>query len=153
VRFQPYGPTSVGGDIRPRDSLPYSARILLFAIQRYAGRLECSLFHGFCNLSLAEFERLPKRDTQRVLLPTLRVLLRYLSDTGAIPKDEAPPGMTTRRHVHLPRQLSREQVEALFDASLGKKTRTEGQGAFVSFSSAGTTGILRVTDNGKNPFS
>jgi hypothetical protein len=55
----------------------------------------------------------------------LRGLLRYLSNTGAIPKvwDEAPPGMTTRRHVHLPRQLSREQVEAPFDASQGKKTR------------------------------
>jgi hypothetical protein len=31
-------------------------------------------------------------------------------------------------------------------------TCTEGQGASASLSSAGTAGILKVIDNGKNPF-
>jgi hypothetical protein len=44
---KPLGIGHLGGfnltvNLRPRGSLLYSARILLFAIQRYAGRLECS---------------------------------------------------------------------------------------------------------------
>jgi integrase/recombinase XerD len=82
-------------------------------------------FTDFVSFLTAEFERLPNRDTQRVLLTTMRVILRYLSDAGAIPKgwDEALPGTATCRHAHLPRQLSREQVEALLAASQGKKPR------------------------------
>jgi integrase/recombinase XerD len=82
-------------------------------------------FTDFVSFLTAEFERLPNRDTQRVPLTTVRVILRYLSEMGAIPKgwDEALPGTATRRHVHLPRQLSREQVRALFAASQGKKPR------------------------------
>jgi hypothetical protein len=61
--------------------------------------------------------------------------------------------MTTRRHVHLPRQLSREQVEALFDASQDKKTRTERQGRFCFFFFGWDYRQPRVIDNGNNPFS
>ncbi|MGA2890752.1 MAG: hypothetical protein ABSE51_22225 [Terracidiphilus sp.] len=43
-------------------------------------------FTDFVSFLTAEFERLPNRDTQRVLLTTVRVILRYLSDMGAIPK-------------------------------------------------------------------
>lgn len=73
----------------------------------------------------AEFERLPNRGTQRVLLVAMRAILRYLAEKNAIPQgwDEALPGTATRRHAHLPRQLSREQVRALFVASQGKKPR------------------------------
>lgn len=73
----------------------------------------------------AEFERFPNRGTQRVLLVALRTILRYLAEKNAIPQgwDEALPGPATRRHAHLPRQLSKEQVRALFVASRGKKPR------------------------------
>jgi site-specific recombinase XerD len=82
-------------------------------------------FTDFVSFLTAEFERLPNRDTQRVLLTTVRVILRYLAETGVIPNgwDAALPGTTTRRHAHLPRQLSREQIRALFAASQGKKPR------------------------------
>lgn len=82
-------------------------------------------FADFVSFLTAEFERLPNRGTQQVLLTTVRAILRYLAETGAIPKgwDEALPGTTTRRHAHLPRQLSREQVRALFAASQGKNPR------------------------------
>ena len=73
----------------------------------------------------AEFERLPNRGTQRVILTAMRTILRYLAETNAIPQgwDEAVPGAATRRHAHLPKQLSREQVQALFVASQGRKPR------------------------------
>lgn len=73
----------------------------------------------------AEFERLPNRGTQRVVLTATRTILRYLAETNAIPHgwDEAVPGTATRRHAHLPRQLSREQVRALFVASQGRLPR------------------------------
>jgi integrase/recombinase XerD len=73
----------------------------------------------------AEFERLPNRGTQRVVLTAMRTILRYLAETNAIPHgwDEALPGTPTRRHADLPRQLSREQVRALFVASRGKQPR------------------------------
>lgn len=48
-----------------------------------------------------------------------------------VPKgwDEALPRTTTRRHAHLPRQVSREQVSALFRESRGQQVdRTSGSG-------------------------
>jgi site-specific recombinase XerD len=71
----------------------------------------------------AEFERFPNRGTQRASLTSMRTLLRYLAEKSMVPKgwDEALPRTTTRRHAHLPRQLSREQVRALFRASQGNK--------------------------------
>jgi hypothetical protein len=58
-------------------------------------------FTDFVTFLTAEFERLPNRDTQRVLLTTLRVIFRYPSETGAIPRgwDEALPRTATRRHA------------------------------------------------------
>jgi len=71
----------------------------------------------------AEFERFPNRGTQRALLTSVRTLLRYLAEKNMVPKgwDESLPRTTTRRHAHLPRQISREQVRALFRASRGNK--------------------------------
>lgn len=69
-----------------------------------------------------EFERYPSRGTQRVLLTNMRTILRYFAEKNIVPKgwDEALPGATTRRHAHLPRKLSPDQVRALFRASQGK---------------------------------
>jgi integrase/recombinase XerD len=71
----------------------------------------------------AEFEHFPNRGTQRALLTSMRTLLRYLAEKNMVPKgwDESLPRTTTRRHAHLPRQISREQVRALFRASRGNK--------------------------------
>jgi integrase/recombinase XerD len=71
----------------------------------------------------AEFERFPNRGTQRASLTSMRTLLRYLAEKSMVPKgwDEALPRTMTRRHAHLPRQVSREQVSALFRASQGNK--------------------------------
>jgi site-specific recombinase XerD len=82
-------------------------------------------FTDIVSFLTAEFERLPNRGTQRVILTAMRTILRYLAETNAIPHgwDEAVPGTATRRHADLPRQVSREQVQALFVASQGKKPR------------------------------
>jgi len=71
----------------------------------------------------AEFERYPNRGTQRVSLTSMRTILRYLAENNMVPTgwDEALPRTATKRHAHLPRQLSREQVRALFKASQGSK--------------------------------
>jgi integrase/recombinase XerD len=71
----------------------------------------------------AEFERFPNRGTQRASLTSMRTLLRYLAEKDMVPKgwDEALPKTTTRRHAHLPRQVSREQVSALFRESQGNR--------------------------------
>jgi site-specific recombinase XerD len=71
----------------------------------------------------AEFERYPNRGTQRASLTSMRTLLRYLAEKNMVPKgwDEALPRTTTRRHAHLPRTLSQDQVRALFRASQGNK--------------------------------
>ena len=71
----------------------------------------------------AEFERYPNRGTQRTCLTSMRTILRYLAEKNIVPRgwDEALPRTTTRRHAHLPRKLSQDQVLALFRASQGKK--------------------------------
>ena len=71
----------------------------------------------------AEFEHYPNRGTQRASLTSMRTLLRYLAEKNMVPKgwDEALPRTTTRRHAHLPRKLSQDQVRALFRASQGTK--------------------------------
>lgn len=71
----------------------------------------------------AEFERYPNRGTQSASLTSMRTLLRYLAEKNMVPKgwDEALPRTTTRRHAHLPRTLSQDQVRALFRASRGIK--------------------------------
>ena len=71
----------------------------------------------------AEFERYPNRGTQRVSLTSMRTILRYLAENNMVPAgwDEALPRTATKRHAHLPRQLSREQVHALFKASEGNR--------------------------------
>jgi len=70
-----------------------------------------------------EFERYPNLGTQCVSLTSLRTILRYLAELNMVPKgwDEALPRTATKRHTQLPRQLSREQVRALFKASQGSK--------------------------------
>ena len=71
----------------------------------------------------AEFERYPNRGTQRASLTSMRTILRYLAENDMVPKgwDEALPRTATKRHAHLPRQLSREQIRALFKASQGNR--------------------------------
>lgn len=71
----------------------------------------------------AEFERYPNRGTQRAALTSLRTLLRYFAENNMVPTgwDEALPRTATKRHAHLPRQLSAEQIRALFKASQGNK--------------------------------
>ena len=71
----------------------------------------------------AEFERYPNRGTQRAWLTSLRTILRYLAENNMVPTgwDEALPRTATKRHADLPRQLSREQIRALFKASHGNK--------------------------------
>jgi integrase/recombinase XerD len=71
----------------------------------------------------AEFGHYPNRGTQRASLTSMRTLLRYLAEKNMVPKgwDEALPRTTTRRHAHLPRKLSQDQVRALFRASQGTK--------------------------------
>lgn len=70
-----------------------------------------------------EFERYPNRATQRVWLTSLRTILRYFAENNKVPTgwDEALPRTATKRYAHLPRQLSKEQVDALFKASEGDK--------------------------------
>jgi site-specific recombinase XerD len=53
----------------------------------------------------------------------MRTILRYLAENNMVPKgwDEALPRTATKRHAHLPRQLSREQIRALFKASQGNR--------------------------------
>jgi site-specific recombinase XerD len=84
------------------------------------------LWHAVCFTDIvrfltAEFERFPNRGTQRASLKSMRTLLRYLAEKSLIPKgwDEALPRTTTCRHAHLPRQVSREQVRALFGRHRG----------------------------------
>jgi hypothetical protein len=71
----------------------------------------------------AEFERYPNRGTQRASLTSMRTILRYLAENNMVPKgwDEALPRTATKRHAHLPRQLSREEIRALFKASQGNR--------------------------------
>jgi len=71
----------------------------------------------------AEFERYPNRGTQRASLTSLRTILRYLAENNMVPMgwDEALPRTATKRHAHLPRQLSSEQIRALFKASQGNR--------------------------------
>jgi integrase/recombinase XerD len=73
----------------------------------------------------AEFARLPSRDTQRAWLMILRSVLRYLAGSERIPKgwDAALPKITSYSQARLPKNLSREQVHALFSACRGKKRR------------------------------
>ena len=58
-------------------------------------------------------------------LMILRSLLRYLSHEGHLPPgwDAALPSIGTRKHISLPRVLSREQVRALWSASEGRRPR------------------------------
>ena len=53
----------------------------------------------------------------------MRTILRYLAENNMVPMgwDEALPRTATKRHAHLPRQLSSEQIRALFKASQGNR--------------------------------
>jgi integrase/recombinase XerD len=72
-----------------------------------------------------EFARLSSRETQRVWLMVLRSVLRYLSETGQVPKgwEGALPKVASHSYARLPKNLSKEQVKALRAACRGKKTR------------------------------
>lgn len=73
-----------------------------------------------------EFARLSSRDTQRAWLMILRSVLRYLAGAGRIPQgwDAALPRITSYGQARLPKNLSREQVHALFfSACRGTKRR------------------------------
>jgi len=72
-----------------------------------------------------EFARLSSRETQRAWLTILRSVLRYLSETGQIPKgwEGALPKVANHSYARLPKNLSQEQVKALRAVCLGEKTR------------------------------
>ncbi|PYX62828.1 MAG: hypothetical protein DMG74_19310 [Acidobacteria bacterium] len=82
-------------------------------------------FNDFVQFLTSEFARLHNRGTQTAWLMILRSLARYLSNEGHIPPgwDAALPSIATRKHISLPRGLSREQVLALWSASEGRKPR------------------------------
>jgi site-specific recombinase XerD len=82
-------------------------------------------FNDFVQFLATEFARLHNRATQTAWLMILRSLLRYLSHEGHIPPgwDAALPSIATRKHISLPRGLSREQVRALWSASEGRRPR------------------------------
>jgi integrase len=72
-----------------------------------------------------EFARLSSRDTQRAWLMILRSLLRYLSEVGQIPKgwEGALPNVANHSYARLPKNLSKEQIQALHAACRGGKPR------------------------------
>jgi site-specific recombinase XerD len=82
-------------------------------------------FSSVVQFVTSEFQRLHRRETQRVWLMVLRSLLRYLADAGHVPSgwDAALPGIANRQHSQLPRGLTQEQVHALWTASEGSKPR------------------------------
>jgi len=83
-----------------------------------------------------EFARLHNRGTQTTWLMILRSLVRYLSREGHVPRgwDAALPSIATRKHISLPRGLSREQVRALWSASEGRRPATSVTGHYCCFS-------------------
>jgi site-specific recombinase XerD len=99
----------------------------LFASRFPAGQITWSdlRFSDFVEFLTKEFARLSSRDTQRAWLMILRSVLRYLAEKGHISEgwDAALPKITSRRHAHLPRRLSQEQVQDLFVACQGEKPR------------------------------
>jgi integrase/recombinase XerD len=82
-------------------------------------------FNDFVDFLKGEFARLSSRETQRVWLTILRSVLRYLSEAGQIPKgwDGALPKVANRSQARLPKNLSKEQVEALRAACRGGEPR------------------------------
>jgi integrase/recombinase XerD len=82
-------------------------------------------FNDFVQFLTSEFARLHNRGTQTAWLMILRSLVRYLSREGHVPLgwDAALPSITTRKHISLPRGLSREQVQGLWSASEGRRPR------------------------------
>ena len=72
-----------------------------------------------------EFARLSNRETQRAWLTILRSVLRYLSEAGQIPKgwEGALPKVANHSQARLPKNLSKEQVEALHITCRGEKPR------------------------------
>jgi site-specific recombinase XerD len=82
-------------------------------------------FNDVAEFLKKEFRRLPNHWTQRVWLVALRRLIRYLSLEGHIPAGwaDALPKRVNRKHVGLPRYLSLEQRQALWDACQRKTHR------------------------------
>ena len=82
-------------------------------------------FTDFVEFLKEEFARLSSRETQRVWLMVLRSVLRYLSETGQIPKgwEGALPKVANHSYARLPKNLSKEQVKALRAACRGEKPR------------------------------
>ncbi len=82
-------------------------------------------FNHVADFLRAEFARLTSRDTQRAWLMILRSVLRYLAGAGRIPQgwDCALPKITSYNQARLPKNLSKDQVRALFSACRGKKRR------------------------------
>jgi site-specific recombinase XerD len=72
-----------------------------------------------------EFARLSNRETQKAWLMVMRSVMRYLGAQGYIAKgwDAALPKITSYRHASLPRTLSAQQLQQLWEASEGKDRR------------------------------
>jgi integrase/recombinase XerD len=72
-----------------------------------------------------EFARLRSRDTQRAWLMVLRSVLRYLAGSSRIPQgwDAALPKITSYSQSRLPKNLTNEQLHALFSACQERKRR------------------------------
>lgn len=72
-----------------------------------------------------EFRRLPNHWTQRVWLMAVRRFVRYLASEGHIPEgwEDALPKRVNRKQASLPRFLSHEEKQALWDACTRKTHR------------------------------
>jgi site-specific recombinase XerD len=72
-----------------------------------------------------EFRRLPNHWTQRVWLMAVRRFVRYLASGGHIPEgwEDALPKRVNRKQASLPRFLSHEEKQALWDACARKTHR------------------------------
>ncbi|MFY9529169.1 MAG: tyrosine-type recombinase/integrase [Candidatus Acidiferrales bacterium] len=99
-----------------------------FLAMRFAsGHIRCHelRFGDLANFLEKEFRRLPNHWTQRVWLMVVRRFVRYLSSEGHIPDgwEDALPKRVNRKRASLPRFLSQEEKQALWNACARKTHR------------------------------
>jgi integrase/recombinase XerD len=85
-----------------------------------AGRIDWQhlSFSSVADFLTEEFRRRPNQSTQRVWLAATRNVIHYLESEALIPQGwaDALPSRINRKHAALPRGLSPQQVQALWDA-------------------------------------
>jgi site-specific recombinase XerD len=82
-------------------------------------------FNDLAEFLKKEFRRLPNHWTQRVWLMAVRRFVRYLASEGHIPTgwEDALPKRVNRKQASLPRFLSQEEKQALWNACARKTLR------------------------------